>query len=257
MDALHQALIEAYRQELQRRYSPTEIQKHTALRELEEEKLSELRHFFLTHLYPSVIDRPQRDTAFDNLGLVLRSPRKMIPLMGTTLSAVWKLGRQFPSAMQAGWHTLEAYLESGRLERCLQKAALELHFTPEKLQHRESLHKLMLLIPEREVLRFRKNVLKLFKSLANTRLLQSSLEIMHNSRRIMDAHQNLYGEREKTGLDMGLQMLDSGLKLFKKLNKSEIQLVLHGIEKIESDWYNELKANSTNSDIRSASITES
>lgn len=242
-DSLYrEAVIRAYRAELIARYSDANIARFSELRGFPINKREELRGFFLTHLYPEFEERPRRDAAFDNLGQVLRAPRKMLVLMKSAIGSVWTLGRQFPAAVKAGFRTLEAYLQSHRLEDQLTKAAVQSKIPVEKIGEPAHFAALIRALPKRDVLAFRKDILLLFQSLANHKLLAGSLRAMEHSKETMLAHSGLFSKEEISGLEMGISMLASGYALFSSLEPEEIDLILTGIELIECRWYDEILA---------------
>lgn len=237
IDPLESALIEAYRLELRERYTGENAHRFRELRDLRPESIHELRDFFLAYIYPAAEGRGARDSSFDAMGEVLKSPRKLLPLFGTAVSSIFKLGGRIGQAMQAGLRTLEAYIESKGLEKAMLGEARAKHVTPEDLSHRARVYELIRAMPRKKILRFQKDVLRLFESLANTKLLESTLEIMNDSCKVMADRPQTYTQRELAGLGYGLELLGGGYRLFQEMSADEIRLVLKGIELIELDWY--------------------
>jgi len=239
---LRTALIEAYWKELQGRYETENVQRFEDLASVAPEKIEELRSFFLYYIYPPADRRSERDEAFNNLSTVLKSPRKLWPLMGQAFSSVFKLGRMITRALKAAYYTLDCYFESQSLERKMLAAAKERGATPKEIHDRAFLHEIVRAVPESKVMRFQKEVVQLFHSLADTELLKSTLEIMEDSLKIMESQTDLYSEPERMGLQYGLDLLRAGYELFLQLDETEVRLVLDGIDKIEKDWYARVKA---------------
>ena len=171
------------------------------------------------------------------MGRVLKSPRKLLPLFGTALTSIWKLGGRIGQAIQAGLRTLEAYIESKRLENAMIEIALNEDVAPEKFSERETVSRIVRGISPKKVRRFQKDMLLLFESLANVKLLENSLEIMRDSREVMVSRPEVYTPTELSGLDFGLELLGAGYELFRALSAPEVAAVLAGIELIEADWY--------------------
>ncbi|MCB1316264.1 MAG: hypothetical protein KDK27_09945, partial [Leptospiraceae bacterium] len=239
---LKHALIGAYRTEIEKRYNRSNIERFAEFNVLSYERIAELRSFFLEHIYPPAAERERRDQAFDNLGVVITSPRKMLPLSGTALSSIWKLGRNFPAAVKAAFNTLRLYIESNRLEELLLRIARESNVPPGDIEKQAVLARIMRGLPQKEVDKFRQDLLQLFESLANVPLLRSSLQIMEHSREIMQNRADIYTADERAGLEVGYAMLTAGLHFFEQMSAQEAQLVLHGIDTIEIDWYNRMIA---------------
>lgn len=250
MTPLRAKVIDAYREELRKRYSVENVSRFPNMRRLNAEIVEELREFFLTLIYTDSATRETFDAAFENLGSVLRNPRKLMPFMTTAISSLWKLGTQFPAAVSAGWRTLEAYLETRRLEKTMIEVL-------EKLLQTKSISDLASYrlisgdfrtmitgIPLKEVERFQGDTVLFFESLSNKKLLRSTIEIMQESLSIMDNRRALYSPEERAGLDYGYKVLAEGYRLFEKLNDEEIKIILEGIVVIEKDWYDRM-VNST------------
>ncbi|MEQ9365406.1 MAG: hypothetical protein RIF32_14260 [Leptospirales bacterium] len=237
---LKAAVIEAYRGELSRRYSEENVRRFPELAAIPVDTILRLRDFFLKYIYPTPESRGVRDSSFDEMGNVLKSPRKLWPLFGTAVSSIWKLGGHIGAAIQAGLRTLEAYIESKRLEQTMIDIALAEGIAPEDFKNRDTVAGTVRLIPKKKVVRFQKDMLLLFESLANVELLKSSLGILRDSRKIMAGRPKTYSERELAGLDFGLELLQGGYDLFQSLSAAEVEVVLLGIDRIEKDWYQKI-----------------
>lgn len=244
-DRLKAAVIEAYRGELSRRYSEANVRRFPELETIPVEVIGRLRDFFLQYIYPTPESRGMRDSSFDEMGNVLKSPRKLWPLFGTAVSSLWKLGGHIGAAIQAGLRTLEAYIESKRLERAMIEIALKENVAPEDFRKPETVAHTVRMIPKKKVVRFQKDMLLLFESLANVELLESSLGILKDSRKIMAGRPQTYNERELAGLDFGLELLTGGYELFRSLSPEEVRVVLRGIDLIEKDWYQNIYDSAT------------
>lgn len=240
--AYQQAFIEVYRHELFTRYSPDYIKNISGINSFDDEKIILLRDFFLTHLYPDPSHRQKTDNAFDSLGSVLVSPGKMLPLTGSLVGSVFKLGLLLPAALKAGWRTLEIYLHSRKLETRLLEIAIEQKISQEEIKKKESLFIVMKLINPKLVTGFRSDILKLIESLSNVKLLRTTLVVMKTSQLKMKQHPDLYTDDELKGIELGLHLLASGLELFEIFSKQEMDTILKGIYIIEKTWYEDILA---------------
>ncbi|MFA6241091.1 MAG: hypothetical protein WC655_09190 [Candidatus Hydrogenedentales bacterium] len=234
---LKYAVIDGYREQLRGRYLLENIRRFGDFRAISERKVELLRDYFLECIYPESKQRMKLDAAFDHMGVVIRSPRRLTPLMMMAVKTVWRLGIMFPSAVKAGAHSLEAYLETRRLESKMLEYAEAQALTPRDVAKREVVIKMIAHVPEQEVVRFRTEVLKLFTSLSNVKLLAATVEIMENSRALMESRPDLYDEEELAGFTLGHEILRRGAALFQQLKASEFPLILSGIEAVEIDWY--------------------
>ena len=84
--------------------------------------------------------------------------------------------------------------------------------------------------------------MKLFEHLSNVKLIQATVEIMDNSKALMESRPDLYHEEELAGFTLGHDVLTRGLELFQSLKKSEFPIIIRGIEVVEIDWYDRIKA---------------
>ncbi len=240
--SLKHAVIDAYREELRDRYSIDNVRRFEEFDPISDQTVDDLRQYFLECIYPSSADRDRLDEAFDHMGEIIRSPRRLTPLMRMAFRTVWKLGLMFPSAVSAGRHTLEAYLETRKLETKMLEYARRKKYTPEQVENHDVVVQLVANVPEREIVRFRTEVLKLFEALSNVKLLAATVEIMDNSRKLMESRPDLYDEQEMAGFSLGCDVLRRGHALFQKLKPSEFPVIIEGIEVVEIDWYDRIKA---------------
>lgn len=240
-DSTKNAVIDAYRDHLSRRYTTENIYRFEDLRVFPEGKIKQIRDFFLTHLYPASAERKKLDEAFENLGKILRSPRKLMPLVGTAFSSIWKLGSLIPAAISGGLSTLQMYLEIRRLETTMMKNWQEKGLDPVMLSSEKEFAAIIAGISDSEVQRFRRDMIKLFDSLANTKLLTATVDILEHSMKVMRSKEGVYSEDEMVGINIGYDLLTGGLSLFLQLNPQEVHLLQSGVDRIEMDWIDRMR----------------
>ncbi len=243
---LRSALIDAYRKELRKRYQLKNVRRFDAFADLSDEKVKALRDFFLDHIYPPSKQRELLDDAFDNLGTVITSPRRLKPLMGAVFKSLWSIARMFPAAVKTGVTTLEAYRETRRLEMMMLAYAEKHNYTPEDLADHQNIVAMVAGLPDGEVLKFLAEVLRLFKSLSNVKLLSAARDIMERSIEVMEAREDLYEAHETAGLQLGYEIIAGGVELFSQLEPEEFSIVINGIETIELDWFERILEEAAN-----------
>lgn len=236
------AVITAYRHNLQKRYSPENLRRLINTVPVSDDLILELRDFFLEHIYPEPERRQFLDRAFDHLGDILRSPRKVWALVGTAGRSFFRFGFMIPQAIAAGVHTLEAYLDVRRQERTILKYSHDHDFTPEAILREENFEYLISRIPRKQIIHFRHEMVALFKSLSNIRLLYLSIEILEDAAEVMKSNSDIYTEEELNGLTLGYGMLKAGVAMFEKLSPEQIEAVYQGVDRVEIDWYENIKA---------------
>jgi hypothetical protein len=97
-------------------------------------------------------------------------------------------------------------------------------------------------LPAGEMERFRGEILSLFRHLSDRKLLEATVTIMDKAKAVMDARPELYDEHERAGFALGQQVLARGFGLFQTFTQEEIPQLLLGIEVVEIDWYDRIKA---------------
>ena len=239
---LKHAIIDVYREQLRLRYLPENCRRFREFKPLSDDKIDALRDYFLECIYPASADRDRLDDAFDRMGDIIRSPRRLMPLMTLAFKTVWKLGRKFPHAVGAGKNTLEAYLETRKLESRLMEFARDNQISPDEVADHDIMVQMVAYIPEEEFVTFRTEILKLFGHLSDVKLIEATVEIMNSSREFMEARPDLYHEEELAGFTLGHEVLQRGLELFQTMKESEFPAILGGIEAVENDWYDRVKA---------------
>lgn len=239
---LRSALIDAYRAELQKRYRLKNVRRFEEFAALSDDKIEALRTFFLDHIYPPSKKRELLDDAFDNMGTVITSPRRLKPLMVPVFKSLWTIARMFPAAVRTGVSTLEAYLETRRLEKHMLEYAEEHDYTPEDFSDHDNMVAMVAGLPDGEVMKFLNEVIRLFKCLSNVKLLAAARDIMERSVEVMKSRPDLYEEHEVAGLQLGQEIIAGGVELFSQLEPDEFPIVIKGIETIEIDWYERILA---------------
>ncbi len=135
---------------------------------------------------------------------------------------------------------MEIYIRSHKIENELIHIACEKNISMQDMQTRHGLKLIIQAIPVKKIIQFRNDILHLFESLSNVKLLKTTLNVMQRSRSIMSDHAGLYSQKEIMGLDMGLLMLQGGLQLFSSFSNAQIRAILEAINTIETVWYENL-----------------
>ena len=239
---LNKAVIEFYRDELRLRYQVKNVRRFDEFSVIDDATVDALRDYFLGHIYPSPSERAKLDDAFDHLGALLRSPKRLGPLVTTVLGSMWRLGRRLPAAASAGKATFDAYIETRRLERYMLERAAQIKLTAAQAKDRSKMLSLITGIPEKHVFRLIHDIINLFHSLTQIDLLRTSAEIMAHVHGIMEARPALYGKSDRDGLALGLDVLRGGLALFERMDNRVFPQLIHGIERIEYDWFDRVRA---------------
>ena len=157
------------------------------------------------------------------------------------MKSAWKMGSSLPTALSAGTSVLDAYQEARKLESIMLDTARRLGIRPKDAANREKMIGILADVPEKDVMRLIKDILKLFHALSNTKMLQTAVTFLHRCTEIMAKKSKLYRQSEIDGVELGCQMVQGGLDLFLQLEPSQFPSIIEGIEEIELEWYHEMK----------------
>ncbi|MEX2015741.1 MAG: hypothetical protein WD873_03820 [Candidatus Hydrogenedentales bacterium] len=234
---LKNAVVRFYRDELDRRYLLGNVRRFRQFDDVSDAHVEALRSYFLTHIYPPVERREKLDEAINRLGDVLKSPRRLRPLMGAALKSMWRLGPSLRTAVSAGISTLDAYNEARKLERIMTETAAARGVTAADAGDRSRMIAIMCDVPEKDVARLIKDIMKLFHALSNTRMLATAVAFLEQCTQIMVLRPELYPPEEIEGITLGRQLVQGGLDLFLQLDPMLFPKIIEGIEQVEWDWY--------------------
>jgi len=240
-DALEEAVIEFYREEIRRRYLIENMQRFEQFKGVPDALLNDLREFFLASIYPPLAMRRQLDHASDQLRGLLRSPKLLAPLLRTAITSMLRLGTQVPAAVSAGLGAVDALREARKLEVLMMEAARELHITPEHQTDRDAMLRVIASVPKETHLRLVHDLIDLFTALSNVKMLSAMFDIMERCLKVMDSRPELYEENLRAGVKLGLAVLRGGLDLFLEMKPKDFPRVIKGIEMVEMDWFNTVR----------------
>ncbi len=239
--ALEHAVVEFYREEIRLRYQLDNIRRFEPFEDITDEHLNGLRDFFVDSIYPAAEKRQGIDDAFEHLHALLRSPRRLKPLMTMALASMWRLGTQLPAAVSAGLTTVDALRETRKLEAKMMDVAEGLGLSPAEARKRDAMVQIIANVPEKVVLHLIYDVLHLFRALSNVKMLGAMLEIMERSVTVMDKRQDVYRDDERKGVALGMEIVHGGHALFNRLQPDEFPKIIKGVELVELDWFDRIR----------------
>ncbi|MEM7179844.1 MAG: hypothetical protein AAF518_02950 [Spirochaetota bacterium] len=230
-------LINAYRESLVRRYSEENISRFPQLQQVEREVIDRLVYYFLELLYPEYETRIELDNAFRSLAGFVKSPRKFLGIVGNMGYAIMKFGKHLLSGIKAGSAALSSYVTAHRFENTLFGYAEPMIRAGVDLQEEEQFNLLVAKISYQEADEFRKNIVSLFKTLANRPLLEKIILINEHVIEKMKAATHIYSQTEIKGIEMGLDILKRGKVVFAELPEETVAIILRGIDTVEKDFF--------------------
>lgn len=231
-------IINKFRHMVQLRYVYKDLSERFDLPDvLTEEVIGEIRHYFLDSIYPEAVRRKELEAAFAGLGSYVKSPRKIWGLMGSMTKAIFKFGRQFPTALKAGMNALEAFVGAQNFESEMVEHAHDV-LTGDTISDDE-FEQIMARLPKRDIEKFIDDVRVLFKIMTNTVLIQRTIDILDHVVETMRRKPGLYAADEIDGILLGRSILENGYELFSKYDDRTKQLMVEYIYKNEI-WYTDL-----------------
>ncbi len=206
-------MIDKYRAMVAERYN-YEIVKDTLPPGIDESVTNDLRHYFLTYLYPPAAERKALDEAFQHLENYVGHPAKVWGILGNLAGAIFRFGGMLIDALKAGLVSLETHVAAKKFEDELYKAAMKFGYTAPLTD--EQFHNCMVHIERRKIERFIEDLGKLFTAMSNTKLLGKTLEILDDVVKKMESKPRIYTKEEVDGIKLGISVLSNGYELFKQ-----------------------------------------
>lgn len=237
--AMKHHLINKYREVVAARYDYKEIKKSVKIpKGITSSMINTLRNYFLTNLYPESVQREKLDAAFTELENYMMHPSKIWNLLGNITSAVFRFGFQFPAAVKAGIVSMEAYTSAKHFENTLTHAALDKGYTIPLTD--EEFYSCLTAIPKADLEKFISELEHLFASFTNTELLEKTISIMNDVVVKMKSKSDIYGPSEVEAIELGIDIMQKGLELFKTYDDETKQAILDFVTNNERDFLNSL-----------------
>jgi len=242
---LETAIIEFYREEIRQRYQLDRLRRVREFDAISDPMLNALRDFFLERLYPSMEMRDQMDIAFGDIASLLRSPGRLGPLVKAALASMLRLSVHLPAVITTGVATVDALRETRQLETEMmavaEKIRPELEAVLEKKkttnEYRRTMLQLIAGVPEDTIYSLIDNVIRLFGALSDIKMLSGMLKLMERCLNVMETRRDVYTDKDRDSMTLGLEVLRGGHSLFVQLKPKQFPKLLKGIEVVEKAWY--------------------
>lgn len=230
-----EAIIEKFREMVAKRYEYQNLAKIFDLpKELDEDVVKNIEGYFLNDVYPTFKKRKELDDTFLSLGRYIKDPMKIKDLLGNMTKALFTFGFQFPKAFKAAMSSLDAFMGAKKFEADMTKRANNMNI--QLPMSDEDYEKAMASLPRKDVDTFIKDVVKLFKSMTDTKLLAKTIEIMDNTIEIMKKKPEVYPTKDVEGFILGKGILINGYNLFSQYDKKTKDLMVDFILKNEKRY---------------------
>jgi uncharacterized protein YdiU (UPF0061 family) len=227
-------IIEGYRNTIYQRYQYQIIKDKYGLPEsINEETVNQLRNYFLDYMYPENKTREELNEAFKSLDDYIKHPQKLLRILLDAAKLIFRYGRHLPTILNSGLKAMKTFKAATHFENNLVDEAIknkiEAPYTQSKI------NTLIKLLSRKEIEEFIENSQTLFEILHDRILMQNIKEIIQYLINIMKKNVESYSVIEVKGLEIGLEMLTQGDKLFTQLTTEDQENLITLISEIEKD----------------------
>ena len=227
-------IIEGYRNTIYQRYQYQNIKdKYEIPDTINEETVNLLRNYFLNYIYPEYNKRAELNEAFKSLDNYIKHPKKLFRILLDASRLFFKYGRHLPKILNTGLKAMKSFRAASVFENMFVDEAIK-----NKIEAPYDLSKintLLKVLPHEEIEKFIDISQSLFKILHDRTLVKKIKEIIQYLVLVMKKDDKSYSLSQIRGLEIGLEMLDEGDRIFNQLAKEDQQNLIYLITEIERD----------------------
>jgi hypothetical protein len=199
----------------------------------DDERMSLYRDFFLEQVYPHPEKRELLDEAFKSLDDYLTHPDKMLRIVFDSAAILFRHGSSIPKLMGAGLKAFRSFRTASDFEaKLVKKAKLSGKFPP---YTPEDINSFIVALRRKDIDAFIVNTRALLELLYDRRLVREIIQILSELIAKMKKSPRSYSETEVGGLQIGLDMLIVGNRLFESLSSADQRRIFDIIIAIEVD----------------------
>lgn len=232
-------IIEGYRSTIYQRYQYQNIKdKYRIPDSINEETVNQLRNYFLNYMYPEYNTRTELNEAFKSLDAYIKYPQKLLRVLLDAARLIFSYGRHLPKILNTGLKAMKSFRAATNFENNLVDEAIKNKIeVPYDLSKIDALIKLL---PHKEIENFIEISQSLFEILHDRILIQKIKEVIQYLIHVMSKNPELYSTSQIRGLEIGLEMIIEGDKLFNRLTKKDQRNLVYLITEIEKDNLNHI-----------------
>ena len=227
-------IIEGYRNTIYQRYQYQNIKdKYEIPESINEETVNLLRDYFLNYIYPEFNKRAELNESFKSLDNYIKHPKKLLRILLDASHLIFNYGRHLPKILNTGLKAMKSFRAAAGFENNLVDEAIK-----NKIEAPYDLSKintLINLLPRKEIEKFIDITQSLFEILHDRILIEKIKEIIQYLILVMKNKEESYSLSQIRGLEIGLEMINKGDKLFNRLAKEDQQNLVYLITEIEKD----------------------
>ncbi|UOY05114.1 hypothetical protein L0P88_14300 [Muricauda sp. SCSIO 64092] len=234
-----QDIIDGYRATIRQRYQYQNIKRHYEIPEtINEETVILLRNYFLNHIYPDFEKRRELDKAFQSLDEYIKQPQKLIQVVLDASKLIFNYGRHLPKILNTGLKAMKSFRAAAKFENIFVEEAIKNNM--EAPYDLSKINRLVNLLPRQEIEDFIETSQSLFQTLHDKALIHKIIETIEFLISVMRKKEKSYSLSQIKGLELGLEMLVEGNKLFNQLTKKDQKKLISLITMIERDRLNQI-----------------
>ncbi len=240
-DEILHGVIVGFRNLIKDRYQYEKIAaKYDIPDSFDEDRMNRYRDFFLEQMYPTPEDREVLNDAFASLDNYLTHPDKLLKILFDSAAIVFRHGKSIPKLMGAGIKGFRSFrTATGFEEKLVRKAKSSGKLPP---YSNDDINSFIKALRRKEIDGFIENVRDLLEILYDRALVREIITITQELIKRMKKSPRRYSEAEIAGLEVGMNMMIEGNKLFDELSRDDQLRIFDIIIHIEVDVLEELFA---------------
>ena len=199
----------------------------------DEERMGLYRNFFLGQIYPHPKNREPLEEAFRSLDNYLTHPDKLLRILFDSAAIVFRHGRSIPRLMGAGIKAFKSFRTATDFEvKLVRKAKSSGKLPP---YSSADINSFIVALRKKEIDDFVVNTTNLLELLYDRPLIREIITIMKELIARMKKSRKAYSNAEIGGLEIGLEMLTEGNRLFESLSGVDQRRIIEVVVAIEVD----------------------
>ena len=227
-------IIEGYRNTIYQRYQYQNIKHQYDIPEsINEETVNLLRNYFLNYIYPEFNKRAELNESFKSLDSYIKHPKKLLSILLDTSNLIFKYGIHLPKILNTSLKVMKSYRAATGFENMLVDEAIK-NIT-EAPYDSSKITTLIKLLPRKEIEKFIDTFQSLFEILHDRILIKKIKEILEYLILVMKKKESHYSASQIKGLEMSLEIVNVGDKLFNRLAIEDQRKLVYLITEIEKD----------------------
>lgn len=236
-DIVLNEIIIGYRTVIKERYQYAILKKQYDLPNTVTKSIVDaIRNYFLTYVYPDVIQREKLNEAFTTLDDFTKNPQKLLNLLLDSLQLIFSHGKHLPKIFNAGLKAMKSFRGATKFENALADIASKENVKPPFTS--DKINGLLKKLQQEEIQEFITNTEAFFSIIHDKVLVQKIQEIITFLIQKMKKKSNLFSKKEIQGLELALETISKGDELLNQLTNENQKILIDFVVTIEKDHLN-------------------